>query len=176
MKKENPNQSIASLRKAQPADADAIWQILKDAIYQRKLEGSNQWQNGYPNPDTIQNDLAKGYGYVYVANDEIQAYVAIIFDEDPNYQNIVGEWLTTGKYVNIHRIATAKNNKKKGIATQLLQDIGQLVLDRGIHSIKIDTNFDNQPMLHILKKLNYVYCGEVMVQGAPRKAFEKLLA
>ena len=26
---------------------------------------------------------------------------------------------------------------------------------------KVDTNFDNAAMLHILKKLGYTYCGEV---------------
>lgn len=175
MEKKISNHTKAQLRKAQPADAQIIWQILKDAIYQRKLDGSAQWQNGYPNPDTVQNDIAKSIGYVYTQNDEIIAYAAIVFDEDPNYKNIDGEWLTTGKYANIHRIATAKNKKKKGIATQLLNDIADLVAAQNIDSIKIDTNFDNQPMLHILKKLNYIYCGEVMVQGAPRKAFEKIL-
>ena len=40
---------------------------------------------------------------------------------------------------------------------------------------KVDTNFDNAAMLHILKKLVYTYCGEVYLAGGERKAFEKLL-
>ena len=40
---------------------------------------------------------------------------------------------------------------------------------------KVDTNFDNVAMLHILKKLGYTYCGEVYLAGGERKAFEKLL-
>ncbi len=40
---------------------------------------------------------------------------------------------------------------------------------------KVDTNFDNAAMLHILKKLGYTYCGEVYLAGGERKAFEKLL-
>ncbi|MFT4092143.1 MAG: hypothetical protein QM640_00795 [Niabella sp.] len=39
----------------------------------------------------------------------------------------------------------------------------------------VDTNFDNAPMLHILNKLGYIYCGEVFFRGAARKAFEKVL-
>ena len=30
-------------------------------------------------------------------------------------------------------------------------------------------------MLKILEKLGYTYCGEIVVRGTPRKAFEKLL-
>lgn len=40
---------------------------------------------------------------------------------------------------------------------------------------KVDTNFDNAAMLHLLKKLGYTYCGEVYLAGGERKAFEKLL-
>jgi hypothetical protein len=40
---------------------------------------------------------------------------------------------------------------------------------------KVDTNFDNAAMLHLLKKLGYTYCGEVYLAGGERKAFEKLI-
>lgn len=30
-------------------------------------------------------------------------------------------------------------------------------------------------MLHIMKKLNCVYCGEIFYEGVPRKAYEKVL-
>lgn len=39
----------------------------------------------------------------------------------------------------------------------------------------LDTNFDNAAMLHILKKLDYTYCGEVYLAAGERKAFEKLI-
>ena len=45
----------------------------------------------------------------------------------------------------------------------------------GIFSVKVDTNFDNAAMLHLLKKIGYTYCGEVYLAGGERKAFEKLL-
>ncbi len=49
-----------------------------------------------------------------------------------------------------------------------------LCLDKKVYSIKVDTNFDNLPMLKIVEKLGYTYCGEVYFEG-PRKAFEKVL-
>ena len=58
-------------RKAQEEDADRIWEILQEAIQKRKEEGSNQWQDGYPNPKVIASDLNKQEGFVMILNDEI---------------------------------------------------------------------------------------------------------
>lgn len=170
-----PELHTAILRKAIISDIPDIWEILQQAIEQRKLDGSTQWQNGYPNEQTILDDLHKGYAFVYDLNEKILAYVAIVFDEDPNYFEIEGNWLSHGAYVNLHRIATSKAIKNQGIASRLLVDIEHFTIQKNVFSIKIDTNFDNVPMLRILEKLGYSYCGEVMVSGSPRKAFEKIL-
>ena len=53
--------------------------------------------------------------------------------------------------------------------------IENLCIEQQIYSIKVDTNFDNIPMLKILDKLNYSYCGEIFFEGAARKAYEKVL-
>jgi len=48
-------------------------------------------------------------------------------------------------------------------------------MEKKVFSIKVDTNFDNIPMLKILDRLNYMYCGEIFFSGAPRKAYEKVI-
>lgn len=163
------------LRKAIPTEAPIIWTILQHAIEQRRLDGSDQWQDGYPNQETIQQDLKNGYAYVFEIDNKIATYAAIIFDKDPAYHDIQGKWLTDGDYVNIHRVATVPELKKQGIASQFFKEIEKLCLEKGVYSIKIDTNFDNIPMLKIMDRLEYTYCGEVVISGAPRKAFEKVL-
>src|SRR6478736_5911831 len=149
------------LRKAEVSDASVIWNILQEAIEQRKLEGSRQWQDGYPNEQTVHDDITKGYAYVLVDEDVIVAYVAIIFDGESAYDSIEGKWLTNGDYAAIHRVATSNAAKGKGVATQLLQLLEPFCLERKVHSIKLDTNFDNPAMLKILNKLDYTYCGEI---------------
>ncbi len=163
------------LRKAILSDQPIIWEILQQAILQRKEEGSNQWQNGYPNPQTILDDIANGSAHVLIDNNVIIAYVAIIFDIEPAYTDIVGKWLSDGEYIVIHRVAVSKVVKSKGIATHLFKMIEQMAIKQKIYSIKVDTNFDNIPMLKILDKLGYTYCGEVYFNNSPRRAFEKVL-
>jgi GNAT superfamily N-acetyltransferase len=164
-----------NLRPAKLSELDTIWEILQDAIAQRKRDGSEQWQQGYPNLETVTTDIQDGYGYVVEEDEEVVAYAAIIFGVEPNYAKITGKWLSEGDYAVVHRVATAEAVKGKGVATQLFILIEELSRSKGILSIKVDTNFDNQPMLRILEKLSYTYCGEIFFGGATRMAFEKLL-
>lgn len=163
------------LRLANSVQGETIWRILQDAIAQRKKDGSDQWQNGYPNMDTVINDIEQGYGYVVMENDTILAYAAIIFGIEPNYMEITGNWLSDDPYAAIHRVATSELYKGKGIATTLFELIEPLCKSKNTYSIKVDTNFDNKQMLRILEKLNYTYCGEIFFSGASRKAYQKIL-
>lgn len=163
------------LRKATASDANDIWNILQQAIEQRRNEGSDQWQNGYPNEQTVHDDIAKGYAYALVDNNVIIAYAAIIFGKEPAYEKIDGQWLSNGDYVVVHRVATSNAVKGKGIATRLFELLENLCLEKKVFSIKVDTNFDNIPMMKILDKLHYTYCGEIFFSGAFRRAYEKVL-
>ncbi len=164
-----------NFRKATSEDSDKIWQILQQAILRRKNDGSKQWQDGYPNPETVQTDIEKGIGYVLTENNEVVAYSAIIFNDEPAYDAIEGKWLSNGEFIVVHRVAVSDEVAGKGFATEIFRRIEDFSIQNNIFSIKVDTNFDNLAMLHILKKLGYIYCGEVYFRGSARKAFEKIL-
>ena len=161
-------------RKATLHDLDTIWQIILFAKESRRIEGSTQWQDGYPNLSTIRHDIEQNFGYVLSQNKQILFYTAIIFDVEPAYENIEGEWLSSHQqYAVVHRMAVAPEAKGKGLGLLMLQKIEELCLSKNIFSIKIDTNYDNAPMLHILDKLGYTYCGQVYFRGSARQAYEK---
>ena len=166
---------MTELRKATPQDAPKIWEILQQSIERRRLDGSQQWQNGYPNQETVKNDIENGYGFVLTENEEIVAYSALIENYEPAYDQIDGKWLSHGEFLVIHRVGVFDRTAGKGYAKETFRKIEEYTKSLNIPSIKVDTNFDNGAMLHILEKLGYTYCGEVMLMGAPRKAFEKLL-
>lgn len=165
-----------SFRKAKTEDINQIWDILQGAILRRKKDGSDQWQNGYPNPTVIKNDLAKDIGYVLTKGNEIIGYCAILINDEPAYANIKGKWLTDGDFVVYHRVAISENYLGRGLAQKMLKYIDDFARDNNIKSIRVDTNFDNVGMLKTLDKTGYTYCGEVILSGGTRKAFEKVLA
>ena len=164
-----------SFRKATASDAPSIWNILEKAIDRRKADGSNQWQDGYPNPSVIDSDIRKGIGYVLTDRATVIGYCAILINDEPGYANINGKWLTNDDFVVYHRVAVSEDYLGKGLAQLMLQYVEKLALDNHIYSVKADTNFDNFAMLRIFEKFGYTYCGEVTFRGTPRKAFEKVL-
>lgn len=164
-----------SFRKAKPEDQSQIWDILKAGIKRRKEEGSNQWQDGYPNPDVVDADIENGYGYVLTDGDAVIGYCAILINDEPEYARLQGKWLTDEDFVVYHRVAISENYLGKGLAQKMLMHVEDYARKNTIRSVKADTNFDNKGMLKIFEKLGYSYCGEVTFRGSVRKAFEKVL-
>lgn len=166
---------IYSFSKAKLTQLPEIWNIIQEAIDRRKKDGSNQWQDGYPNPEVLQNDIKKNVGFVLTENNTIIGYCAILINDEPEYEKIKGNWLTTSDFIVFHRLAIASTYLGKGYAKIILNYIEDYALKNNIYSVKADTYFDNLIMIAIFKKANYTYCGEVFFRGSPRKAFEKVL-
>jgi len=64
-------EEILDFRSAEEKDKDIIWEILQQAIERRRKDGSKQWQDGYPNVQTVETDIEKGNGYVVTLNREV---------------------------------------------------------------------------------------------------------
>ena len=113
---------IMEFRPAVQSDAERIWQIILQAKEQMRLRGTLQWQDGYPAFENIMQDIENGYGYVLSNHNGVIAYGAVVFDGEPAYDAIVGEWLTNQPYVVVHRLAVAGEMKQQGIATLFMQE------------------------------------------------------
>ena len=190
-------------RRARPADAARIMEIIRQAQAQMRALGSLQWQDGYPAAADIGHDIACGYGWVFekpeaekstdargtdgtgaagfravtaaAAQGNVIAYGAVVFDGEPAYDAIEGAWLTDGEYVVLHRMAVADGEKGRGVATEFMRRVEAMACGRGTGSMRVDTNFDNRYMLRMLGRLGFVYCGKVRYRSGERLAFEKTL-
>jgi len=110
------NKNEIHFRKANATDIDIIWEIIQQSIERRRKDGSDQWQNGYPNLQTVESDIEKGFGHVLTVNNDVAVYVALIFNDEPAYSSIEGAWLTTGEFVVVHRVAVSENFAGQGLA------------------------------------------------------------
>ena len=109
-------QENLTFRKATFNDKEAVWKILQEAIERRRKDGSKQWQDGYPNPETVQKDMEQNFGYVLVSEGETVAYCAIILNYEPAYEEIEGQWLNDEEFFVIHRVAVSEKAAGKGYA------------------------------------------------------------
>ena len=162
-------------RKATQQEIPQIWEILQKAIQRRKEDGSNQWQDGYPNPEVIIADIQKEAGFVLTEEENLVGYCAVFINDEPAYATIKGKWLSNEDFVVVHRIAIAPNYLGKGLAKEMMKFIEEFATQNKIYSIKADTNFDNLAMMKSFEKAGYVYCGEVFFRGSARRAYEKVL-
>ncbi|QJA08114.1 GNAT family N-acetyltransferase [Romboutsia sp. CE17] len=166
-----------NLRKSTEHDVNSIMNIIQQAQEYFKENGIDQWQNGYPNHDTIKNDINNEESYVLVSNDDIIATASLSFNGEETYNVIYdGEWLSYDKYAVIHRVAVQSNCKGKGISGKVFDKLEKICLSNNIRSIKIDTHKDNISMQNLLKKCGFKQCGRILLtDNSERIAFEKLL-
>ena len=161
-------------RKSIKSDLDNIMIIIKEAQKYFKENNIDQWQDNYPNEETILNDINNETSYVLVKDNNIVATASISFEEEKTYKNIDGNWLTNDRYVVIHRIAVSNDYKGFRLSSTILDNAKALALKNSIHSIKIDTHKDNKAMQRVLKKNNFTYCGIIYLEdNSERIAFEK---
>lgn len=162
-------------RKATEADLPRIWEIILQAKAQMFREGKQQWTEEYPAPENIRQDIGQGAAHVLCREGTVVAYGAVVFTGEPAYEALRGEWLSLQPYVVLHRLAVADEAKRQGMAVRFMQEVEQLALSRGIHSFKVDTNYDNFYMQRVLARCGFTLCGEVDYPRGSRKAYEKLL-
>ena len=164
-------------RKTFKTDINNIMNIIKQAQSYFKEQGIDQWQNNYPNAETISNDIEEEHSYVLLKDNKIVATSAVSFDGEKTYESIYeGEWISNNKYAVIHRIAVDNTYKGLGLSSQIIKYVEKLCLNKGVHSIKVDTHEENIPMQKLLKKNKFKYCGIIYLEdGSKRIAFEKML-
>lgn len=158
-------------------DLDGIMHVIQDAIVALKNDRVDQWQDGYPNQEVIQNDIYDNHCYVVEENNEIIASAFICAMDDETYDYIEdGDWLLNDRYVVIHRIAVRSLFKGKHASDELLLRAMMIARSHHAKSIRMDTHKDNLRMQGFLKKHGFVYCGKIYLNdGSMRYAYEKSL-
>lgn len=169
-------------RKAETADIPDIKKIYEGAIEFMAECGLYQWKLGYPFSETP-GDIERGILYVlYDGEKNRTAAVTVVdFDTEHSYDRIYnGAWMSSLPYCAIHRIAISADYRRSGCGSRLVAEAEKLALDRGVHSVRVDTKHDNLVMQGMIRKNGFSYCGVILLAsgesaGEERIAFEKLI-
>lgn len=163
-------------RKSRKTDLPRIMKIITAAQKYMKENNIDQWQDGYPNEESITSDIEKGESYVLDEDGKVIATSYLSFDGESDYDTIYeGNWISDEKYAVVHRVAVENNLKGNGIAGKLFDYIEKICLEKGIYDIKIDTHRHNKSMQRFLEKKGFKRCGIIYLKdGSERIAFEKL--
>ncbi len=163
-------------RKATMDDFEQCWSVVDAARWQMIRIGRKQWTPEYPSREVLAADIGAGAGFVIEEEGCIVAYGAVYRNGEPEYERLRGEWLSNGDYLVVHRLAVDPRYERRGFAREFFAQVEALALGQGIRSVKVDTNYDNAGMQHILATSGYVHCGEVTYPvSGERLAYEKVL-
>lgn len=159
-------------------EKEAVLAIYEEAKAYFKAKGIDQWQNGYPDIDSLESDCEKGISYTASEQGKVIATFAVAVEKEKAYDAIFGgSWLSTAEeYGVIHRIAVTAEEKGKGVAAGLFFWAESYCMARGAAWLRIDTHRENYSMQRLLEKQGYQKCGTIYLQdGAERIAYEKSL-
>ena len=166
------------LRKAFPEDEAAVLELYGEASRFLAAQGIDQWQNGYPNREAFQEDLARGESWVLEENGEVLATACLGFGREPTYDIIYqGAWaVEPEEYAFLHRIAVSEKLRGKNAPALFFDQLEQDARKRGLLCLRGDTHRGNKIMQRVLEKNGLVYRGIIYLEdGGERLAFEKLL-
>ncbi len=172
------------IRHTQTADIPYVMALFEKARQTMAALGIDQWQNGYPFINNVEEDIAAGESYVVVQDEKIIATFVFMERDEPTYAVIDGAWRSASPYAAIHRITVSpdvrrsaqKEGGAKSISTEIMDFVkAKAAADGFSGGIRVDTHEGNIPMRKMLEKQGFVYCGVIhLADGSPRVAYQYL--
>ncbi|MCI1735096.1 MAG: GNAT family N-acetyltransferase [Bacilli bacterium] len=133
---------------------------------------SNQWQNGYPNEETLRTDIAQHSLYGSYDGKELLALMALKPGIDPAYQVVEdGSWTypLSNKDLVIHRLAVREDRHGQRLGYRMVAFAKDYADKHGFLVIRIDTHIANKAMQTVIQESGFGYAGIVYLPGYTTK-------
>jgi len=170
---------MLNIRKSEKKDINELLGIFDEARMTIARLGIDQWQNGYPSRDVIEEDISAGQSYACELDGKLVGTFVILTDGEPSYDAIFdGKWRTGDgrNYLAIHRVAIRVASRGTGISSAIIAYAKNLAKEMGRASLRIDTHEGNAVMRRMLEKNGFEYCGNIFLEtGDIRVAYEKVI-
>ncbi|KRM05940.1 MAG: GNAT family N-acetyltransferase [Liquorilactobacillus ghanensis] len=155
------------IRPATLTDLPAMMEIIEEARQLLAADNIPQWQDGYPNETSIEQDIENEIAYVLINDRQIAGVAALQTWPDPDYNQIYsGTWRQPDDrhYATIHRIAVAQRFRGQNLAQMFLSNLISRSLQLGFDQVRIDTHPTNQRMRHLITKFGFDLAGEIRLE------------
>lgn len=144
---------------AEEKELQEIINIFYDAIEEMNKHNILQWDEVYPDKNTIENDIRNKELYVGKINSEIACVYVLNGKCDEEYIN--GYWkYPNATYAVIHRMCVNPKFQNQGIGAVTLNHIEEKLKNEGVETIRLDAFSLNPFALKMYYKNGYVKVGE----------------
>ncbi len=147
-----------------PHEIDEILVLTKACGKHMRDNGIDQWDENYPDRDSISNDLRTETLFAYRENGEILGVVVLNETQDEEYGQI--QWSTGDDDRNlvVHRLAVRPDHQGKGIARKLMDFAEEFALKQGYDAIRLDTFSQNPRNQRFYLNRGYTDLGPVSLK------------
>ena len=155
-------------------DLPEVCQLFLDAIKHMNSQNIPQWDEIYPNRQTLFDDIQKQQMYLLTENDTVVSVVVLNAEQDAEYQT--GNWRHAGgKFAVIHRLCVKASNQNKGLGRRTMLIAEHELLRQGYDSVRLDAFSLNPFSQKLYESIGYQKTGEVTFRKGQFYLYEKLL-
>ncbi|MDE6669054.1 MAG: GNAT family N-acetyltransferase [Muribaculaceae bacterium] len=166
---------MLELHLATPDDIPFIMDICDDARRFQRVQGFNQWPDGYPSETVIAADITASRGFMILLDGMKVGYCVIDFAGENEYDRLSDIWNSAAPYAAVHRLALSAATRGKRLGLPLFKVIEQFVISNGVYLIKADTGLENIRMQRLFASAGYSNRGIQQFEWGLRIAYDKVL-
>jgi ribosomal protein S18 acetylase RimI-like enzyme len=133
--------------------------LLSECISDLRRRGIYQWDDVYPNLDTVAKDVADRTLYVALQADRCLGAVCLSEEQDEAYQEV--NWVGHEPVLVIHRLCVAPAHQGRGIASRLMDFAEAFAEEKGYASIRLDAYTGNERAVELYERRGYTVVGQV---------------
>jgi ribosomal protein S18 acetylase RimI-like enzyme len=163
---------LLRFRKAKPEDLNAVLALTNECIGLMRSEGIDQWDESYPDRQTLEEDVQEQTLYVCEMDQKICASATLNRFQDPEYASV--SWkLQQSPVAVIHRLMVAPKSQGQGIAKNFVSYLERQARLYGFRSIRLDAFMKNPRAIQLYEKLGYGRLGTIQLRKGQFWCFEK---
>ena len=164
------------IREAHIDDLENIMMMYKSCVGGMLANSIDQWDSTYPNSVVITKDINASTYYIATKEDTIIGGINIDQNQDPTYLDV--EWKdSSNRFLVVHRLGVKEENWGDGIGKDLMIFTEELVMEKDLKSIRLDTYSGNPKAMEFYIRLGYRELGAINLKPDKNEyyCFEKII-
>ena len=155
-------------------DFPEVMTLYRRAILNMDEQHIYQWDEIYPDRHIIREDVARGRMEVGRIDGSIAVAFVIEFCKSDDYED--ANWCYDDENIAVlHRLCVHPAYQGRGVAREAMDYIEQSVLDRGVHTVRLDAFSQNPYALRLYERRGYEKAGEITFRKGLFYLYEKKL-
>lgn len=140
-------------------DLSSIMIIVEETVNTWNKNNIYQWNEVYPRPEDIQNDIENNDLYVAINDqEEILGFIVLNQEQADGYRNLAWTDNSQNIYL-IHRMVVSEQHRSQGVATKLYIHAEKIAKLKLCTSIRIDTAENNKKAQQFFINNNFKFVG-----------------